>query len=97
MHTKYAQNGLVTLSVSVDDPADHEVRGRIVKFLEKNKASFRNFLLDEAPELWQEKLNIGGPPCLYLFDRENRFVKKMVAEEVDFSVLEKTIRELLNQ
>lgn len=96
LHQKYGKDGLVAISVSVDDPEDLEIRGRILKFLEGRKADFQNFVLDEKPELWQEKLGIDGPPCLYLFDKSNRFVKKMIADQVDFTVLEKTIRESLN-
>ena len=33
-------------------------------------------LLDETPEFYQSKLKIDGPPCIYIFDRANRWVVK---------------------
>lgn len=97
MHTRYAKDGLVAISVALttDDTVGTDEYNRIAKFLNKSNATIRNFVLDEPGELWQKKLGINGPPCIYLFDKDNRFVKKMVEDDVDFAVLEKTIRELL--
>jgi hypothetical protein len=77
MQRKYAKDGLVAISVSLDDPADEAARARALKFLESKGATFTNLLLNEEPEAWQDKLSISGPPCLYFFDRANRWVKKV--------------------
>jgi hypothetical protein len=99
MHRKYAKDGLVAISVALDDPADLTVRGRALTFLKKQGASFTNVLLDETPEFYQSKLKIDGPPCIYIFDRDNRWVVKRDGTgptgRIDYQVFEKTIVELL--
>jgi hypothetical protein len=70
-------------------------------FLKKQGATFQNVLLDETPEFYQSKLKIDGPPCVYIFNRDNRFVIKRdgAGEEgrIDYGVFEKQIAELLAQ
>lgn len=99
MHRKYANDGLVALSVTVDDPADAAVRKRALTYLQKQGAAFTNVLLDEMPELYQTKLKIDGPPCVYIFNRDNRFVVKRDgvgdAGRIDYEQFEKVIVGLL--
>jgi hypothetical protein len=99
MHRKYAKDGLVALSVSLDDPADAAARSRALAFLKKQGAAFTNVVLDEKPELYQEKLKIDGPPCIYIFNRDNRFAVKRdgtgEAGRIDYEIFEKRIVELL--
>ena len=48
MHKKYARDGLVCMSVSVDQADDKE---RVLDFLKEQKATFANYLLDtQNPE-----------------------------------------------
>jgi hypothetical protein len=101
MHRKYAKDGLVAVSVALDDPADTASHARAVAFLKKQKAEFLNVLLDEPPELYQTKLKIDGPPCVYIFDRENHFAVKRddvgPQGRIDYEVFEKKIVELLKE
>jgi hypothetical protein len=77
MHRKYAKDGLVTISVSLDNASNKEDVARALKFLQSKGATFPNLVLDEEPGFWQERLKINGPPLLYFFDRDNRWVKKL--------------------
>jgi hypothetical protein len=99
MHRKYAKDGLVAVSVSLDNPSDLAVRKRALTFLQKQEAAFLNVLLDEAPEVYETKLKIDGPPCIYIFNRENRFVLKRDGTgpegKIDYELFEKRIVELL--
>jgi hypothetical protein len=99
MHRKYAKDGLVAVSVALDDPADLPARGRALAFLKKQGAEFTNVLLDETPEFYQSKLKIDGPPCVYIFSRDNRFVLKRDGAgpegRIDYDAFEKRIVELL--
>jgi hypothetical protein len=99
MHRKYAKDGLVAVSVSLDDPADMPVQARALAFLKKQGATFLNVLLDEKPEFYQDRLKIDGPPCVYIFNRDNRWVLKRDgtgdAGRVDYDLFEKRIVELL--
>jgi hypothetical protein len=97
MHKKYAAQGLVAISVSLDDPRDKKVRGKIDQFLEKQRADFPNLVLDAKDEEWQERLKINGPPCVYVFNRDNRHVLKLVEEEVKYAEIDKEVRALLAQ
>jgi hypothetical protein len=97
MHQKYAKDGFVAISVTVDTPAD---AGKALAFLQKQKAEFANFLLDETDKVWQEKLKIEGPPCIYVFNKDNRIVKKMGGEDNDvtnYEVVEKIVVQLLKK
>jgi hypothetical protein len=101
MHRKYAKDGLAAVSVSLDDPADSAARNRALAFLQKQHAAFTNVLLNEKPEVFQTKLKIDGPPCVYIFNRDNRYVLKRDgtgdAGRIDYELFEKTIRDLLAQ
>jgi hypothetical protein len=102
MHNKYARDGFVALSVSIDDPSNKEEFQSVLKFLKDKKADFTNVILDEDPAVWQEKLKISGTPCIYVFDRDNRIDMKLAGDdkrypEVDFGAIEKRVQELLKK
>ena len=105
MHKKYGGKDFVAISVNLDDPHDAKAREKVQKFLDKQKATFTNVMLDAKPEVWQEKLKIDGPPCVYVFDRDNHFVKKLPvisakddeAEPAEYSVVAPLVAKLLGQ
>jgi hypothetical protein len=96
MHRKYAAQGLVAVSVSLDEVKDTKVRGKVDKFLQKQEAVFPNFILDASQEEWQDRLKITAIPCVYVFNRDNRIALKQ-SEEVDYAAIEKTVESLLRQ
>ena len=96
MHQKYAQDGFVALSVSVDDVTDKEAVAEVEKFLRERKATIPNFLLDEEPEVWQKKLKAEAVPLVFVFDRAGRVEKKYV-EAPDHTDIEKVVERLLKQ
>jgi hypothetical protein len=59
---------------------------------------FPNFLLDEEPELWQEKLKVGGPPLVFVFNRDNRIVLKSgETGAVDMAAVDRAVEEQLRK
>jgi thiol-disulfide isomerase/thioredoxin len=64
LHKERAKDGLVCISVSVDEPEDH---AKALKFLEKQQAMFANYHLDERAETWQDHFNIKGIPAVVLY------------------------------
>jgi thiol-disulfide isomerase/thioredoxin len=97
LHNRYKNDGLVAVSVALDNPADAEARARIVKFLEKQKAGgLTNLQLDEVPELWTQKLGVTGPPCVYVFNREGRIAGKW-DDNVEYGEIEKAVAELMKK
>src|SRR5947209_10613151 len=94
LQEKYGRDGLVAVSVSLDDPKNPDVRQKVEKLLEDRKATFTNVLLNEQAPAWQAALKIDGPPCVYVFNRDGQWVKKF-ADDVDYAEVEKVVRELL--
>ena len=50
-----AAKGLTVVSVSVDQPQDPTSKAAALAFLTKQRAAFRNVILSDAAEVWQEK------------------------------------------
>ena len=96
MQRKYAKQGLVAVSLSVDDLDDKETEGEVLKFLRQQKATFANFLMNEAPEDWQKKLKIEGVPAVFVFNRAGQIEQKY-AEVPNHAEIEKLVEQLLRQ
>jgi thiol-disulfide isomerase/thioredoxin len=90
LHEKYGNEGLVCISVSLDNPAEKDRLPRVIKFLESRKAYFTDVLLDEDQDFWLTKLNFKGPPCVYVFNREGKWVR-FVAEDDPYTKVEKLV------
>ena len=75
MHEKYAKDGLACLSVSLDDPKEKGKLENTKEFLQARKAFFTNVVLDEDQDFWTAKLRISGPPCIYVFNREGKWMR----------------------
>lgn len=106
MHDKYSKDGLVVLGVLVgEDLKDAKTRASGVKYLEKQKVGFETLYLDEPEDVWQKKLRINGYPGIYVFNRDNQFVKKLPVldekgdptEEVEYDVVEKAVTNLMKK
>jgi hypothetical protein len=95
MQKKYGNDGLVAISVSLDDPAEKDVKEKVTKILQKQKAAFENFILDEKPEAWQKQFEIEGPPCIFVFNREGKYQKFNTGEKYD--TIEKVVVQFLKK
>jgi hypothetical protein len=97
MHERYAKDGLVILTVTLDDPKDAKTRASSEGFLAKVKPPFKTLNLDATPEKLPPTLNFNGFPGAFVFNRQNRYVKKLPLidakgepiEEFDYDVLTK--------
>src|SRR5438874_10340217 len=96
MHRKYGKQGLIAVSVSVDDVDDKDTPGEVLKFLRQQKATFANFLLNETPEDWQKKLKIDGVPAVFVFNRAGQIEQKY-AEIPTHAEIEKLVEQILRQ
>jgi hypothetical protein len=94
MQQKHAKDGVAAISVSLDDPKDKKAMQNVRDFLRKQKATFTNLVLDEKPEVWQEKLKFDGPPCVFVFNRDGKW-EKFAAP--DYAVIEKYVAGLLKK
>jgi hypothetical protein len=99
MHKKYAKDGLVALSVSLDPLAeDPRAKDNVLKFLRSQEAAFTNLLLDEPLDVWAKKLRFSFPPCYYVFSRQGRWTRfDPDDEKFDQKEVEKLVVELLRE
>jgi hypothetical protein len=94
MHKKYAKDGLVAISVSLDELKDKEVA---LKFLQSKDATFTNLLLNDTVN-WSEKLHFFAPPCYFVFNRQGKWVQfKAEDGEINYADMEKRVREFLKE
>jgi cytochrome oxidase Cu insertion factor (SCO1/SenC/PrrC family) len=96
MHQELAKDGLVVISLSVDD-ADEKAAA--LKFLQDQKATFQNFILedkDRNEKAGDEKLYHSAPPIVHVFDREGEVVKTLEGKK-EAEGLEKLVKELLQK
>jgi thiol-disulfide isomerase/thioredoxin len=78
LHEKYAKDGFVAISVSIDQP---EQTAAALKFLKKVKATFTNYRLDEEFAVWQEKWDISAVPAVFVFDRNGKRAGKFTKDD----------------
>src|SRR5262245_31153844 len=97
MHRKYGKDGVVAISVDVDDPAEEDAKDKVLTFLTKQKAAFPNFILDEKPEIWQEKFDSATLPIVFVFDRDGKIADKFGGGEDVYVDVEKVVVDLLKK
>jgi hypothetical protein len=97
MHKTYGGDGLTAVSVSFDNPADADERARVNAFLQKQGATMTNVIAEGDTDDWYKKLNAGALPLVYIFDRQNRRVKKLEGEQVDYKAIEAEVAKLLRK
>ena len=95
LHEKHAKAGLVAVSVSLDELSEDGAKDKVVKFLEQQRATMTNLILDEKPEVWQAKLKIDGPPLVMVFNKNGELEQKFVDKDVDYAAIGKLVAELL--
>ena len=96
MHQELSKAGLVVISLSIDEP---EEKAAALKFLEAQKATFQNFILedkDRAEKAGDEKLYHSAPPIVHVFDRQGNKVKTFEGKK-EAEGVEKLVRELLEK
>jgi hypothetical protein len=96
MQKHYAKDGLAAVSVSLDDPAEKDIKDRVLQFLQSQKATFANFILDEKPEVWQKNLGIDGVPAVFIYGRDGTIAKKFT-DEYTYEDVQKVVLELLKK
>jgi hypothetical protein len=96
MHDKYADKGLVVISVNFDKADDKEMQTKVLEFLQAKKATFTNLVLDEPPDYWSQKLHFTTFPCIFVFNREGKWTQ-FSGDNVDHDEIEKLVKQLLDK
>jgi thiol-disulfide isomerase/thioredoxin len=95
LHQRYAKDGVVCVSVSLDEPKQ---RDTALTFLKSQKAAFPNYLLDEGDAAW-DKLDVKSIPAVFVYDREGKLARKFTGDDPDnqftYADVEKFVQDLL--
>jgi len=92
LHRERARDGVVCVSVTVDDPDD---KAAALKFLRQQKATFQNFLLDESPEKYQKHFGFGAVPVVLVYGKDGKLVKKFNGDKPENAFTYKDVRKLV--
>jgi thiol-disulfide isomerase/thioredoxin len=101
LQNKFADKGLVVITVSVDPTDDAKRVERANGVLTRNEVALRNLILDEPLEMWTKKFETGSLPFAYLFDRRGKWVRCRASDYKDNAAyghdVEKTMLQMLNE
>jgi thiol-disulfide isomerase/thioredoxin len=96
MHRKHAAEGVVCMSVSLDPATE---KANALKFLQKQKAAFPNYLLDEGPEVCQNEWEFKAPPAVMVYGRDGKLARKFDSDDPNnqftYADVEPFVRKLL--
>ena len=97
LHKKYAQDGVVCMSVSLDEPQNQKAA---LAFLESCQATFPNFLLEEGQGGF-DLLDLKGIPAVFVYDRAGQLARKFTMDDPDnqftYADVGKLVHELLDR
>ena len=102
MHEKHAKDGLVILSVTMDDSEDEKERAKFRedtnKYLADKKPPFPTYDLDfdrKKPPATLTGDEFSGNPRVFVFNRDNQYALKELAP--DYDELDKLVEKLVKQ
>jgi thiol-disulfide isomerase/thioredoxin len=98
LHERYAANGLVCMSLSVDDIDD---RAAALEFLQSRHATFANYFIDEPAMVWQNHFALKGVPAVFVWDRTGKQIARFDGDDPDnqftYDDVEKKVAELMSK
>src|SRR5262249_50298807 len=112
MHDKYGKDGLVILTVTMDEDADASAeeraanRAKVSKYLAQKKLPFPTYDLNFDPKKPPSTLTFSdGVPRVFVFNRDNQYSlrlpvlndKREVVKEVEPDAIEKAIVEAVKK
>ncbi|MFO0960951.1 MAG: TlpA disulfide reductase family protein [Isosphaeraceae bacterium] len=81
MHRKYADKGLVCVSLSLDYPDDPKAFEKAHAFLKEQDATFLNVLLDEEQGDAFDKLDLNGVPAVLIYDPSGKEIRRFTGDD----------------
>jgi thiol-disulfide isomerase/thioredoxin len=97
LNQKHGKDPFLAVSVSLDDLSEDGAKAKVQKFLDGQKATFTNLILDEKPEVWQAKLKIDGPPLVIVFNKGGGLEQRFADKAVDYEKIGQLVAELLRK
>jgi thiol-disulfide isomerase/thioredoxin len=100
MHKKYADKGLVVISLSLDEADKPKKLAEATAFLKAKGATFSNLVLDESTDAAFDKLNITAIPAVFLYGPDGKEVKRFTMDDpskpsFSYDDVEKAVQALL--
>jgi thiol-disulfide isomerase/thioredoxin len=92
LHRKYADRGLVCISLNTDEATEKEIA---LDYLKTQRATFDNFLIDEPIPVWQQKLHTNTAPAALIFGHDGKLRKDFGDDEFTYVEVEKAVVEAL--
>lgn len=96
LHKRYARDGVVCVSVSVDKVAK---KAAALEFLRSKGAAFTNYLVDGGGELW-DRWDFKGVPAVFVFDQQGKRVGNFTGDDPDkqftYPDVEKLVQKLIS-
>ena len=94
---KYAGQGVVVVTVSVDEKESHERAAAVLR--KQGMTATRNLLLDEELDAWQKKIPIESLPSAYVFDRRGKWMRfeGKRDRELSYDEVEAAVQQLLQE
>jgi thiol-disulfide isomerase/thioredoxin len=80
LHEQHGKDGLVCMSLSVDDQEDLPAA---IDFLKSRRASFANFLIDGPAHIWQNHFVLKGVPAVFIWDRAGNQAARFDGDDPD--------------
>jgi thiol-disulfide isomerase/thioredoxin len=80
LHEQHAKDGLVCMSLSVDDQEDLPAA---FAFLKSRRASFANFLIEGPAHIWQNHFVLKGVPAVFVWDRAGNQAARFDGDDPD--------------
>jgi len=86
LHQKYASKGVACFSLSCDyqgikNKPPEFYRERVMKFLDKQGATFQNLLASDPAEELYEKMELASIPAVFVYGRDGKLVKRFDNEQ----------------
>jgi thiol-disulfide isomerase/thioredoxin len=99
LHQEHAKDGLVCISVSIDDLDD---QAKALKFLKSKGATFANFIVDEPKaDAAQVHWDFSGVPVVLIYGRDGKLAKRFTNDDpctqFTYKDVEKFLAPLLKQ
>ncbi|MBI3665073.1 MAG: TlpA family protein disulfide reductase [Acidobacteria bacterium] len=95
LYNQYKDRGVTFVSLCVDDREDPQAVEQARQFLRRQKAAFRNYLMDENITQAFEKLDLLGIPAVFIYDRSGRLRHNFNGDDPNHQFTQKQVEEAL--
>jgi hypothetical protein len=98
MQKKFGPDGLVVVTVNIDDASNARVRQAVTRFI-SDYPTLNHLVLAPGEKLsaWEEALSLGQFPCAFLYNREGKLEQRLEGGDYEPEVLDRKVAEMLKK